>query len=823
MKKIIALSLLATGLAFAQAGIQGGSDGFHQHNAYTLGQWGVYVGTGGDVSNDAWSFSRGGTFTDSKGKLYGFEDWAGSFSGNFNASVGLLSFLDLGAALPLYFEYAHDAKGVTDDNNMKGLSRGDLDLWIKARAPFGNEKSVFALAAMIDAYIPTGENSAGVRPRHAWYLNDGFTHPFSADAFALGTTVAMTFDFSKIGAPIRWNMNGGVVVPFDGDEPVTLTYGTGVNLLVNDALDMFMEFSGEFRVEETSYKRDMLVDPMLLTPGLRFHLPFNIDMAIGLDVAVRTFQNFTFEGEKENKKGREYQIRYVDENGKRYTYGYASSPVYAAVALMSWHLDGKPMNKDEDGDGVSDEIDQCAHTPAGAVVDSVGCPVDKDKDGVFDGLDKCPGTPAGATVDSLGCPSDSDKDGVFDGIDKCPNTKEGANVGINGCEGDFDGDGVEDSFDRCPNTKKGVKVDSTGCALDSDKDGVTDDVDKCPDTPAGVSIDSVGCPTDADKDGVPDYLDKCLNTPAGLPVDSVGCPADADKDGVPDALDKCPNTPAGAQVNADGCEGDFDGDGIPDALDKCPNTKPGVPVDSTGCPMDADKDGVFDDVDKCPNTPAGTTVDSVGCPLDFDKDGVPDNLDKCPNTPEGVTVDSTGCPLDADKDGVADGIDKCPNTEPGISVDSVGCPMDTDKDGVADHLDKCPYTLQGVKIDAQGCPLNRKEDLNKLKQGIQFQTNSTKFTKNSYGTLNDIVSLLNKFQFANLEVQGHTDNVGSAQKNKELSQARAQAVVDYFIKKGVDSSRVRAVGFGSEKPIESNGTKKGRKANRRVELVPFEK
>lgn len=824
MKKIIALSLLAGSLAFAQSGFEGGSDGFHQQNAYTLGQWGVYVGTGGNVSNDSWAFSRGGTFSDADGNRYSFENWAGSFSGNVNLSLGLLSFMDLGAVMPLYYEYAHDLKGVAEDNGMKRASRGDLNLWLKVRAPFGDEKTVFALAMMLNTYIPTGENSVGVRPRHAWYLNDdGYTHPFSADAFAMGGNLVMTFDFSKIGAPIRLNGHAGAVVPFGDGQAVTLVYGTGLNLLVNPNMDMFVEFSGEMRVEDTGYPRDPLVDPMLLTPGLRFHLPFNIDMAIGMDVAVRTFKNFTFEGDKEMKNAELYKVNYVSEDGKRYSYGYNSTPVYAAVALLSWHLDGKPIVTDEDGDGVSDENDHCAHTMAGVVIDSVGCPVDTDKDGVFDGIDKCPNTPAHATVDSVGCPSDTDKDGVFDGIDKCPNTPVGANVGVNGCEGDFDGDGVEDSFDRCPNTKKGVPVDENGCALDSDKDGVTDDVDQCANTPAGAAIDSTGCPIDTDKDGVPDFLDKCLNTPAGLPVDSVGCPADADKDGVADALDKCPNTRPGAQVNAEGCEGDFDGDGIPDAMDKCPNTKAGVPVDSVGCPADLDKDGVSDDLDKCPNTPVGTTVDSLGCPLDFDRDGVADAFDKCPNTPAGVTVDSVGCPKDSDKDGVPDGLDKCPNTEKDISVDSLGCPMDVDHDGVADYLDKCPYTLEGVKIDAKGCPVSKKEDLNKLKQGIEFKTNSTKFTKNSYGTLNDIVALLEAHPNANLEVQGHTDNVGSAKKNKDLSENRALAVVNYLISKGIAASRLRAVGYGGTKPIASNGNKKGRKANRRVELVPFEK
>jgi len=89
--------------------------------------------------------------------------------------------------------------------------------------------------------------------------------------------------------------------------------------------------------------------------------------------------------------------------------------------------------KDSDGDGVTDDIDQCPGTPAGAPVDATGCPLYSDGDGVPDYLDKCPGTPTGVTVDADGCPVDSDGDGVPDYLDKCPNTAPGAKVDADGC------------------------------------------------------------------------------------------------------------------------------------------------------------------------------------------------------------------------------------------------------------------------------------------------------------------------------------------------------------------------------------------------------
>ena len=815
MKKIIALSLVAGGLAFAQSGLQGGTSGIHQHNAYTLGQWGIELGTGGDVSSDAWSQSRGGVLYQGDQER-AFHRNAGTLSGNVHAAIGLRDFLDLGVALPLYYDHAN-LKGDGEGDIWKA-SRGDVDVWLKVGL-FGDAQSVFGLAIQGDVYIPSGDENVGVRPRHAWYLNDdgGKTNPYSSTEFNFAGTVVLSLNFGALGVPVLWNTHAGFVYADKGTN--TLVYGTALNVMPTSWMDIFVEYSGEMRIEEGAYRRDPMDDPMLLTPGFRFHLPWNIDIALGADIAFRTLANLGYDIDEEMKNVNEHTINHLNTTGS-VSYGYSPTPTVAVTAALTWRFGGN-AKRDEDGDGVPDGEDKCEHTIEKVVVDSVGCPVDSDKDGLPDGLDQCEGTPAGATIDTVGCPMDTDKDGILDGLDKCPNSRENAPVDSLGCEPDFDKDGVPDALDKCPNTQAGVKADSVGCPQDTDKDGVYDGLDKCENTPAGLQVDETGCPADADKDGIADAFDKCPNTPAGLPVDTLGCPADADKDGVPDAMDKCPNTREGAQVNAEGCEGDFDGDGIPDAADQCPNTKQGVAVDSTGCPADADKDGVPDALDKCPDTKAGLNVDNTGCPLDFDKDGVPDGIDQCPNTQAGVPVDSVGCAADADKDGVYDGLDKCPDTPKGASVDTLGCPVDSDKDGVADFLDKCPNTLEGVRIDKKGCPLNKAEDLEQLKKGINFQSGSTKLTKASYKTLNNIVKLMKKFNTANIEVQGHTDNTGSEDKNKQISQDRAQVVVDYFIQNGISSDRVRAVGFGSDKPIADNKTKKGRSKNRRVELVPF--
>ena len=89
--------------------------------------------------------------------------------------------------------------------------------------------------------------------------------------------------------------------------------------------------------------------------------------------------------------------------------------------------------KDSDGDGVTDDKDQCPTTPAGRKVDARGCELDGDKDGVVDALDQCPTTPAGRKVDAKGCEMDGDGDGVVDALDNCPTTPAGDKVDGKGC------------------------------------------------------------------------------------------------------------------------------------------------------------------------------------------------------------------------------------------------------------------------------------------------------------------------------------------------------------------------------------------------------
>jgi outer membrane protein OmpA-like peptidoglycan-associated protein len=259
---------------------------------------------------------------------------------------------------------------------------------------------------------------------------------------------------------------------------------------------------------------------------------------------------------------------------------------------------------------------------------------------------------------------------------------------------------------------------------------------------------------------------------------------------------------------------DSDGDGVPDDMDRCPGTPAGARVDAQGCELDSDGDGVVDRLDKCPNTPRGARVDAQGCELDSDGDGVVDRLDRCPNTPAGARVDAQGCELDSDGDGVVDRLDRCPNTPAGARVDAQGCELDSDGDGVVDALDQCPNTPRGDQVDAKGCTLASTLQL----KGVNFDYDSAALRADARPILDEAVTTLKRYPQLRVEVAGHTDDRGSDAYNLDLSQRRAQAVLDYFVQMGIDAARLVPKGYGETAPVADNATDAGRAKNRRVEL-----
>ena len=242
---------------------------------------------------------------------------------------------------------------------------------------------------------------------------------------------------------------------------------------------------------------------------------------------------------------------------------------------------------------------------------------------------------------------------------------------------------------------------------------------------------------------------------------------------------------------------------------------------------DTDNDGVKDVDDLCPDTPPLVKVDEFGCPVDSDRDNVPDYLDKCPNTPKNVPVDIDGCPLDVDKDGVPDYLDLCNDSPVGVTVDSRGCPVDSDDDGVPDYKDLCANTPVGTEVNKWGCPIEvsvvepaepeQTEFI--LSGGVTFESNKAELLYPSYVELDKVLKVMKEKPETRWNIEGHTDNTGSYNRNKELSLQRAQSVYNYFIKNGIAPARLVVNGYGPDYPIADNITETGRAMNRRVAIT----
>jgi len=106
--------------------------------------------------------------------------------------------------------------------------------------------------------------------------------------------------------------------------------------------------------------------------------------------------------------------------------------------------------------------------------------------------------------------------------------------------------------------------------------------------------------------------------------------------------------------------------------------------------------------------------------------------------------------------------------------------------------------------------------------GILFDLDKASLKPESEKPLREIVKLMQKYPGLKLELQGHTDNQGSAAYNLELSQRRAETVKAYLVASRINDYRLLAKGYGLSKPVASNNTEEGRAKNRRVELVKKE-
>lgn len=245
---------------------------------------------------------------------------------------------------------------------------------------------------------------------------------------------------------------------------------------------------------------------------------------------------------------------------------------------------------------------------------------------------------------------------------------------------------------------------------------------------------------------------------------------------------------------------------------------------------DADGDGVPDGPDACPNA-AGVLSDDpakMGCPpSDVDADGISDAEDACPSAVGARSADRTknGCVVrDGDGDGIEDHEDACAD-KAGVATANPrtnGC-TDSDKDGIFDPIDACATVSGTPNIDPgkSGCPIARVEAGQiRITEQVQFQRGNAHLLPASEDVLLGISRvLLDRPDITEVSVEGHTDNSeGRGRRALKLSKQRVETVLTWLAQHGVSPTRLRATGYGAERPLAPNLTEEGRAQNRRVEF-----
>jgi OmpA-OmpF porin, OOP family len=402
------------------------------------------------------------------------------------------------------------------------------------------------------------------------------------------------------------------------------------------------------------------------------------------------------------------------------------------------------------------------------------------------------------------------------------------------CKRDKDGDGIADEDDVCPNEAGTAKT--KGCA-DRDNDGVADKSDNCPDE-AGTAK-TFGCP-DTDGDGIIDKEDNCPNEKGSEFFK--GCP-DTDGDGISDKEDKCPEEKGTVEDN--GCPViDTDKDGIPDKDDKCPEVA-GI-LANLGCPdssatltpkspsIDSTSTGLINSA----TTP--TTALSAPTPVvaATDANRTTGN-DANSLTNKGVanttsTTNLSDLPVSEvvilDENGkVASSSEKKTKAKSSKKAKRVNVKKPS-SNSIEKEITSTPSSPTAVAVEnklvAKGSPsivtgVLSSEDEAVLKEavnGIYFNENKATLKSESYAVLIRVAKILKRYPNYAMRITGHTDDIGGDLENVKLSVARARAIYNYLLKKGIDISNLSYRGCGSGNPADENTTAEGRAKNRRVEF-----
>jgi outer membrane protein OmpA-like peptidoglycan-associated protein len=256
---------------------------------------------------------------------------------------------------------------------------------------------------------------------------------------------------------------------------------------------------------------------------------------------------------------------------------------------------------------------------------------------------------------------------------------------------------------------------------------------------------------------------------------------------------------------------------------------------------DRDEDGAPDLDDACPDDAEDGLAPKAndGCPdSDTDEDGISLADDRCPDAKEDgeAPAPSDGCPAkDSDGDGVSDGKDECADqAEDNVAPKkSDGCPaLDQDKDGIADLRDRCPTDPESVNgfRDVDGCPdsapagdvaydVESQEIWVAESKKLRFAPGTAELAPESRTTLVEVAKVLKEHpEIFRLEIEAHSNSQGDEKLNVDMTQRRANAVVQDLVSNGIAQARLVPIGYGEYCPVADKGDEVAEPKNERVAM-----